>query len=148
MSDQLPRLAKISDVVAYFKGKPAETACILTGGPSATDNVRVQLKRKGFGCSVVKLEDGTRRVVLQRLTPHVKKSHADWERIHSRSDDPSRTLEDNDPLTFGNSADGLKVGDSIRVVGNRKNLQRDVAARGWTASMIKDGNHWIVTRTS
>lgn len=146
--DSLPVFSTVKEVKDYLAGKPFGTTCILTGGPTALQNLRVQLKRYGFGCSVSQMENGHRQVVYTRATPHVQKSHSGYQRQHARSANPERTVWDGDTNTFANSAEGLEVGGVVRVVGNRKTIGRDVAAKGWTASVIKDGDHWIVTRRS
>ena len=146
MDFQLPTFSKLSEVSDFLQGKPFGTACLLTGGPTATDNVRVSLKRYGFGCSVVRMENGWRRIELKRLTPHVEKSHADWTRLNARSNDPSRRLVDYDSTTLGTNADGMVVGDVIRISGNKKTIERDIGKRGWKVSIIKTGAFWEITR--
>lgn len=148
MNIQLQTFSKLNEVNDFLRNKPFGTACLLTGGPTATDNVRISLKRHGFGCSVVKMANGWRRIELKRLTPHVKKNYVDWERLHAQSNDPCRRVEDCDPTTLGSNADGMDVGDVIRISGNKKTIQRDISKRGWKVSIIKDGAFWKVTRRS
>ena len=145
---ELPTFATCAEAANFLKTQPLGTACILTGGPTATDNVRVQLKRKGVGCSVVRLDNGYRRIVYQRQTSEIQNGYRTFIRELSRSDDPTRLVEDGDPNTWGNSSEGIMVGDTIFVRGNRKTLERDIAGRGWTASLIKTDDGWNVTRKS
>ena len=101
--------------------------------------------RKGIRVSAVKIDDtGLRLITYTGDCPELKEAYKVSQNTPFEHQFTNRVGED---MTFS-SVGCLEIRSTVRVMGNKRTLRRDITARGWTATFKRDGDCWEITRTS
>lgn len=145
--DSDPTFQKPLEAYNHLKLKGKGSRCYLQRSPTTKSHaIRPAFNKKGMGVSIQKIDDtGLTLVTYTEDCPDRKEAAAAYRR--SAPQHHLNVTRQGDETSFS-SVGFLEVGSSARVQGHRVSLETDIRKRGWKASIVKDGDYWIITRKS